>query len=189
MKWFSTKIKPIQNIKVYFHCVALHFFSIVSMVVVSLVIEKCTGYYLIPMRSTMSNNPHTCMKLGHWTKHVTTISTADSAVYLTEFMKMPHVFHFLSHIFLWWWMDLQNWTKLCACVRARAYCRNNRKWLHSSYEKWNAWKVIMRTLLMLDKSTTWTQQKIAVILYLQIVWKQFPQSWTWQEDNTSRKRK
>lgn len=79
MIWFSMKIKPIQNIKVHFHCI--EFFSIVSMVVVPLVIEKCTGYYSIPMRSTMSNNPNTCMKLGHWTKHVTTISSLFDRVY------------------------------------------------------------------------------------------------------------
>lgn len=91
-------------------------FSIASMVVVPLVIEKCTGYYLIRMRSTMSNNPHTCMKLEHWTKHVT--SDNQQSIW-PSLWKCRMCSHFLSHIFLWWWMDLQNWTKLCACARAR----------------------------------------------------------------------
>lgn len=177
----QTNPKYQMNFSIH-HCIA--FFSIASMVVVPLVIEKCTGYYLIRMRSTMSNNPHTCMKLEHWTKHVTTISSLFDRVYENA-ACVPIFFRIYFYDGEWIYRNEQN----CVRVRARAYCRKNRKWLHSSYEKWNAWKVIMRTLLMLDKSTTWTQQKIAVILYLQIVWKQFPQSWTWQEDNTSGKRK
>lgn len=108
----QTNTKYQMNFSIH-HCI--EFFSIASMVVVPLVIEKCTGYYLIRMRSTMSNNPHTCMKLEHWTKHVTTISSLFDRVYENA-ACVPFSF---AYIFMMVNGFIELNKIVCMCARAR----------------------------------------------------------------------